>query len=263
MMIQELVNLYFVGHLGNAAKLAAVGLGNAIQNMIGISIIVGMNGALNSLVSQAGGAGNLDLCIGYLQRGKIVMTICFIPISLLILNSKQILLLIGQDPQVAAYAHTYNIYYLPAVYLYGLVDAERRFLNCLKRNFVTLMVQSIGTLFHVFACYFFVDILKYDIQGIGLASIITNFIIYVLIIAYSRNIPEIKNTAKSDFLVTKQGLYEYFLLGAPCAIMVALEWWAYQLMMVLSGIIGVPEQAAQIVLCNIAGFLFMVALGCQ
>ena len=46
-----MVNLVFVGHLENAAKLAAVGLGNAIQNMIGISIIVGMNGALNSLVS--------------------------------------------------------------------------------------------------------------------------------------------------------------------------------------------------------------------
>jgi Na+-driven multidrug efflux pump len=30
MMIQEMVNLVFVGHLENAAKLAAVGLGNAI-----------------------------------------------------------------------------------------------------------------------------------------------------------------------------------------------------------------------------------------
>jgi Na+-driven multidrug efflux pump len=51
MMIQEIVNLIFVGHLENAAKIAAVGMGNAIQNMIGVSIIVGMNGALNSLVS--------------------------------------------------------------------------------------------------------------------------------------------------------------------------------------------------------------------
>ena len=66
MMIQDMVNLVFVGRLENAEKIAAVGLGNAVQKMIGISIIVGMNGALNSLVSQAGGAGNLDLCIGYL-----------------------------------------------------------------------------------------------------------------------------------------------------------------------------------------------------
>ena len=98
MMIQEMVNLVYVGHLENAAKLAAVGLGNAIQNMIGISIIVGMNGALNSLVSQAGGAGNLDLCIMYLHRSKIVMTLCLIPIGILILNSESLLLVMGQDP---------------------------------------------------------------------------------------------------------------------------------------------------------------------
>ena len=54
------------------------------------------------------------------------------------------------------------------------------------------MVQSTGTLFHVLACYYFVDVMKMDIQGIGLASIITNFLMLILIIAYSRNIPEIK-----------------------------------------------------------------------
>ena len=51
----------------------------------------------------------------------------------------------------------------------------------------------------------------------------------VLIIIYSRNVPEIKEAMKSggSQKITSQGLYEYFLLGAPCAIMVALEWWAY------------------------------------
>ena len=90
-----MVNLVFVGHLEDADKIAAVGLGNAVQKMIGISIIVGMNGALNSLVSQAAGAGNLDLCLGYLYRSKIVMTVCFVPISVIILNSERILLLMG------------------------------------------------------------------------------------------------------------------------------------------------------------------------
>ena len=51
MMLQEIVNLIFVGHLHSAAKLAAIGLGNTIQNMLGFSIIIGFNGALNTLVS--------------------------------------------------------------------------------------------------------------------------------------------------------------------------------------------------------------------
>ena len=66
----------------------------------------------------------------------------------------------------------------------------------------------------------------------------------LITILYSRNIPEIKEAVikSSKFsVISKQSLCQYFSLGAPCAIMVALEWWAYQLIMLFSGIIGVPE----------------------
>jgi Na+-driven multidrug efflux pump len=50
-LLQESVNLIFVGQLGSAPKIAAVGIGNSIQNMLGVSVFVGMNGAINTLVS--------------------------------------------------------------------------------------------------------------------------------------------------------------------------------------------------------------------
>ena len=59
MMTQEVVNLIFIGHLNNPEMMAGVGMGNMIQNMIGLSIVIGLNGALETLVSQAYGAGNL------------------------------------------------------------------------------------------------------------------------------------------------------------------------------------------------------------
>ena len=34
---------------------------------------------------------------------------------------------------------------------------------------------------------------------------------------------------------------EYVELGMPCTLMICLEWWAYNLMVVLSGYIGVEE----------------------
>ena len=73
--------------------------------MLGFSIIIGMNGALNTLVSQAAGAGNINLCLMYLKRCKIVMTGCFIPVVILIVNSDSILIAIGQNENVAKYAH--------------------------------------------------------------------------------------------------------------------------------------------------------------
>ena len=80
-------------------------MGNALQNMIGVSVILGVNGALNTLVSHAAGAGNIDLCLRYLRRCQIAMSLCFIPISAIVLNSTQILIAVGQDPVVAHYAH--------------------------------------------------------------------------------------------------------------------------------------------------------------
>ena len=57
-------------------------MGNMIQNMIGLSIVIGLNGALETLVSQAYGAGNLQLCGTYLNRGLMIVVVCFIPITL-------------------------------------------------------------------------------------------------------------------------------------------------------------------------------------
>lgn len=50
-------------------------------------------------------------------------------------------------------------------------------------------------------------------------------------------------------------------MGLPAAMMLALEWWAFELMTLLAGYIGVTEQAAQIVMINITALLFMLPLG--
>jgi Na+-driven multidrug efflux pump len=52
-------NTGFIGHLGDEAKLAGVGLGTLYVNIFCQSIILGLNGALQTLVSQAYGAENL------------------------------------------------------------------------------------------------------------------------------------------------------------------------------------------------------------
>ena len=52
LFMQELINLVFVGHLNNSAIIAAIGLSNAFIAMIGLSTIVGMNSALDTLCSQ-------------------------------------------------------------------------------------------------------------------------------------------------------------------------------------------------------------------
>ena len=51
------VNTIFAGQLNDAAKLAGVGLGTTLLNILCFEILMGINGAIETLVSQAFGAG--------------------------------------------------------------------------------------------------------------------------------------------------------------------------------------------------------------
>ena len=67
-------------------------------------------------MSQAFGAGQLKLCGAYLNRGRLINTVIFIPLAFLLCFSKPFLTNIGQDPEVSAHAASYVIVNLPGVY---------------------------------------------------------------------------------------------------------------------------------------------------
>jgi len=79
-------------------------MGQACMNLMGMSIILGLNSALDTLVSQAAGAGKIELCGVYLNQARLIMTVMFIPILILVMHIEQFLLYVGQNHQVAFYA---------------------------------------------------------------------------------------------------------------------------------------------------------------
>jgi Na+-driven multidrug efflux pump len=50
-ILVEVMNLIFVGHLNDASMLAGVGMGNMTQNLCALSIILGFNSTIDTLVS--------------------------------------------------------------------------------------------------------------------------------------------------------------------------------------------------------------------
>ena len=74
-LLNEFSNTLFLGHSGSDAELAAVGLGNMMQNCCAVTLGIGLTGALDTFVNQAYGAGQHALCAQYLQRSRII---CFL-----------------------------------------------------------------------------------------------------------------------------------------------------------------------------------------
>ena len=88
---QETISLMFIGSLNSSVQLAAFGMGNIFINMFAYSVYFGMNGAIDTLVSQARGAGDMALCGQYLQRARIINAIIYIPLLFIFLSSGIIL----------------------------------------------------------------------------------------------------------------------------------------------------------------------------
>ena len=55
MIVQEQINVIFISSLNDPAKLAGIGLGNMVLNLFANGILIGINTALETFVSQAYG----------------------------------------------------------------------------------------------------------------------------------------------------------------------------------------------------------------
>jgi Na+-driven multidrug efflux pump len=55
-MAVQIINTFFIGHTNDAVLIAGVGMGNMLINVLAFAVMQGINGALETLVSQSFGA---------------------------------------------------------------------------------------------------------------------------------------------------------------------------------------------------------------
>ena len=70
----------------------------------------------------------MRLCGVYYNQARIMVTILFVPIAVILLNSSHIFTLFGFEADVCSYSLTFIAYKLPYLYVYSLYDATKRLL---------------------------------------------------------------------------------------------------------------------------------------
>ena len=53
----------------------------------------------------------------------------------------------------------------------------------------------------------------------------------------------------------------YLKIGVPGMLMLCFEWWAFELLALFTGLLGVDQLAAEVVIINLISFIFMLPLG--
>lgn len=58
-----------------------------------------------------------------------------------------------------------------------------------------------------------------------------------------------------------QGIGLYLKIGIPGMLMLCFEWWAFELLALFTGTLGVYQLATEVVIINMISFIFMMPLG--
>ncbi|KAG6671263.1 hypothetical protein I3843_Q004200 [Carya illinoinensis] len=236
---RSLISMLFLGRLGELA-LAGGSLAVGFANITGYSILSGLAMGMEPICAQAFGAKKHTLLGLSLQRAVLLLTFTSIPISLLWLNMKKILLFCGQDETIAREAQSYLFYSLPDLLAQSLLHPLRIYLRSQSITLPLTFCAALSIFLHIPINYLLVSHLNLGIKGVALSGVWTNFslvgslIIYILISGLHRK------TWGGFSMECFKEWRSLLNLAIPSCISVCLEWWWYEIMILLCGLLTNP-----------------------
>lgn len=104
------------------------------------------------------------------------MALIFIPQTIIFLWTENILVLLGQDPEVAKVAQKYVYYIIPGIFFFNMFETARRFLNAQLVFILPSIIQFTTLVLHFLWLYIFVVRLNFGIIGASISIWITYFL---------------------------------------------------------------------------------------
>ncbi|KAL0548625.1 hypothetical protein IC582_013080 [Cucumis melo] len=237
---RSLISMLFLGRLGEL-PLAGGSLAIGFANITGYSILSGLAMGMEPICGQAFGAKKFTLLGLALQRTVLLLSLTSIPISLLWFNVKNILLLCKQDPSIASQAQLFLLYSLPDLFAQSLIHPLRIYLRSQSITLPLTFCAAFSILLHIPINYLLVSYLNFGIRGVAIAGVWTNFNLVASLILYILIFRVHKDTWAGFSLQCFKEWGDLLNLAIPSCISVCLEWWWYEIMILLCGLLLNPK----------------------
>ncbi|CAL5344525.1 unnamed protein product [Camellia sinensis] len=252
----------FSGHLGNL-ELAAASLGNSGIQLFAYGLMLGMGSAVETLCGQAYGAHRYEMLGVYLQRSTVVLTLTGLPLTVIYILSKQILILIGESTALSSAAAMFVYGLIPQIFAYAINFPIQKFLQSQSIVAPSMYISAATLVVHLLLSW--VVVYKFDWGLIG-ASLVLSLSWWIMVVAqfvYIVVSDRCKATWTGFRMEAFSGLWEFLKLSSGSAVMLCLETWYMQILVLIAGLLDDPELAlnALAVCMAINGLLFMVSVG--
>ncbi|RZC61360.1 hypothetical protein C5167_023149 [Papaver somniferum] len=142
----QLISVMFVGHLGKLS-LSGASMATSLASVTGFSLLMGMGSALDTLCGQ-------------------------------------ILLAVGQDPEISFEAGVYARFMIPSIFAHGLLQCEVRFLQTQSIVFPMMLSSAITAILHILVCWVLVFKTGLGFRGAAMANAISYWINTLLLAIY-------------------------------------------------------------------------------
>lgn len=247
----------FLGRLGEL-ELAGGTLGSTFSNVTGFSVLNGLCTAMEPICGQAYGAKNSKLLHNTLTMAILLLLITTLPISVSWLYVDKILTHFGQEEDISTTAKKYLFYLLPDLVVYSFLCPLKTYLSTKNRTFPIMLCSFLGLAFHVPVN---VALSKAKgLEGVAMAVWLSDLVVVIPLVIYVSMTESGKeggwwNQHFQDWL-------KFLRLSAPCCLITCLEWWCYELLILLTGRLKGAKQAVGVlaIVLNFDYLLYSVML---
>ncbi|XP_077217298.1 protein DETOXIFICATION 48-like [Tasmannia lanceolata] len=237
---RAMISMLFLGYLGEL-ELAGGSLSIGFANITGYSVISGLAMGMEPICGQAFGAKQWKLLGLTLQRTVLLLLSTSMPISFMWLNMKRILSWCGQDEQISSMAHVFIIFSIPDLFFLSLLHPIRIYLRTQNITLPVTFCSAISVVLHVPLNFLLVVHYKMGIAGVALAMVWTNLNLFLFLLIFILFSGVYKDSWVSPSTECLRGWSSLLSLAVPTCVSVCLEWWWYELMIILCGLLVNPK----------------------
>jgi len=265
-MALHVIDTAMVGAISYKQLAAAALVVNAMN--IPFVLGIGMTISVSQMVSMAHGRRDAPLVSHYFFNGFILCAITAIIISLFLVFGKNILLHLGQDPEVVTLA-------LPFMQLMGLSIIPMLLFMTLKQftdgleftrtaMIISLAGMPVNILLNWLLIYGNWGFPRLELNGAGWATLVTRsimFVVLALVILKHSTFKKYIAVSRSQWKFRKKTIAELLQIGVPSSLQIGMEAGAFAVSGIIIGTISAIAQASHQIALSCASFTFMVSMG--
>ena len=264
-MTMGIVDTLMVGRLSPEA-IGAVGIGTSVFMAI-VILAMGILLGLDTLVSQAYGAGRLHECHRWLLHGVALAIGVTLPLTWVLWQVTDSLDAWGLDPGVLALTHPYLDALTWSVLPLLLYAAFRRYLQgmgVVRPVMIALVVANVVNLFlNWVLIYGKLGAPALGVSGSAWATVFARVVMagFLLAVILYREHGSRPGLFETPLTIETAWMKRLLVLGLPAAMQITLEVGVFAAATALAGRLAPAQLAAHQIALNIIAFAFMVPLG--